>query len=173
MARCGACSSTIIFGGAKAGSQQFCNNNCLQRGQLLAASRQLPDDLVRAKTAEIYRGVCPKCQGPGPVDVQMSYRIWSALFMTQWVSRTKIACRSCGRKQQFLDTLFCLFLGWWGFPWGLIMTPVQISRNLGKMFGSETLEPSPNLENAVRIWLASNPGALQSPAWQAAGKLTG
>lgn len=28
-------------------------------------------------------------------------------------------------------TLLSMFLGWWGFPWGLIYTPMAIIENLG------------------------------------------
>lgn len=172
MAGCGACGSTIIFGGATVGNLRFCNAKCAQRGQLLIASKQIPDDLVRAKAGDVFRGRCPVCKGAGPVDVQMSYRIFSALLLTRWSSRSRISCRSCGRNQQLLDALYCLGLGWWGFPWGLIMTPVQITRNLARAFASEPQQPSQNLENAVRIWLASSPAAAQTPATQLAGKLT-
>jgi hypothetical protein len=60
-------------------------------------------------------------------------------------------------KAQLGDTLFSLVLGWWGFPWGLIMTPVQVSRNLAGMFRSSGENgPSPELERAVRITMAGN-----------------
>jgi hypothetical protein len=46
--------------------------------------------------------------------------------------------------------------GWWGFPWGLIMTPVQLGRNLiGALGGSEAAAPSPELEKMVRTMLAA------------------
>jgi hypothetical protein len=155
MARCGACGSTVLFGGASIGEAKFCNAKCAQRGQMLTVSRQLPPDLVRTKVSEVYRGSCPKCKGPGPVDLHNSYRVFSVLLATQWQTRPHISCRSCGTKSQAGDLLFSLFAGWWGFPWGLIMTPVQIARNIGGMIKSAGTEPSPELENAVRISLAS------------------
>jgi len=86
----------------------------------------------------------------------MSYRVWSALIITHWESRTQVSCRSCGRKAQLGDALFSLVLGWWGFPWGLIFTPVQIARNIGAALShSSDAGPSPKLENAVRVMLGS------------------
>lgn len=156
MARCDACGASILFGGAKLNDMRFCNATCAQRGQLLMISRQLPADMVTAKTSEVYRGTCPRCQGPGPVDVHTSHRVWSALIMTQWQNRPHVCCHSCGVKSQAGDLLFSLFLGWWGFPWGLIMTPVQITRNISGMMKSSEGGPSPELEKAVRISLAGS-----------------
>src|SRR5438045_7177655 len=161
MAQCGACGATVLFGGAKIGESKYCNAKCAQRGQLLAISNQIPPDVVRNKTSEVYRGACPKCKGPGPVDMHMSYRVWSAVLMTQWQNRPHVSCRGCGTKSQAGDLLFSLFLGWWGFPWGLIMTPVQIARNIAAMAKSAGTEASPELEKAVRISLASR--AVSAP----------
>ena len=80
--------------------------------------------------AKLWQGQCPKCHGPGPVDLYKSFRVHSLVFMTQWKTLPQIACRSCGRKAQLTDALYSLALGWWGFPWGLLMTPVQIGRNI-------------------------------------------
>jgi hypothetical protein len=157
MAACGACGTTILFGGTKMGEDRFCNARCAQRGQLLTISRQLPPDTVRNAVSQVYHGVCPKCHGPGPVDVHASYRVWSALIMTHWQSFQHVSCRSCGVKAQLGDAAFSLFLGWWGFPWGLIMTPVQVSRNIAAAVKSPSeLGPSPKLERVVRISLAGN-----------------
>ena len=41
--------------------------------------------------------------------------------------------------------------GWWGFPFGLIMTPVQVMRNLAGIFGGPNpASPSPALEKLIR-----------------------
>ena len=68
----------------------------------------------------------------------------------------KVCCRSCGIKSQIGNTIFSLVLGWWGFPWGFIMTPVQIGRNIiGIVKGPDDSKPSDKLENLVRISIAS------------------
>jgi hypothetical protein len=156
MAQCGACGSTVLFGGAKVGDAKFCNAKCAQRGQLLLISQQLPRELVMTKTAEVFRGACPKCQGSEPVDLYLSYRVFSLVLLTQWQTRTHVSCRGCARKAQAGDLIFSLFLGWWGFPWGFIITPVQIARNIGAMTKAESVAPSPGLEKAIRISLASS-----------------
>ena len=162
MAQCGACNTSILFGGVKNGDQRYCNANCYQRGVLLDLSNQLPLEAVQHQIDQVFRGQCPKCHGPGPVDVHKSFRVWSMLLMTSWRTTPLIACRSCGRKAQMTDALVSLLVGWWGFPWGLVMTPVQIGRNIAGALKAEPERPSPDLETAVRIMIASR--AAKRPA---------
>jgi hypothetical protein len=157
MASCSACGTTILFGGTRDGDLRFCNAQCGQKGFLVRIANQIPPDAIREATTSIYHGTCPKCHGPGPVDVHTSYRVWSALLMTSWQSRPQISCRSCGRKRQASDAVFCLFLGWWGFPWGLLVTPVQVGRNIAGMFSSRGEHaPSKELEQAAGMLMASH-----------------
>jgi hypothetical protein len=59
--------------------------------------------------------------------------------------------------------LFCLLLGWWGFPFGLILTPVQIIRNLWAIFcGPDPRYPSKALRNRVHTTIAMS-GASRLP----------
>ncbi|QNN22434.1 hypothetical protein HED60_09160 [Planctomycetales bacterium ZRK34] len=155
MARCAYCGSTIIAGGARAGGLRFCNANCQNKGAMMLAAQELPADLVEDAVLEAHQGDCPKCHGPGPVDVHTSHRIVSVLVATQWSTRTNVCCVSCGRKAKLADVFYCLFLGWWGFPWGLLGTPVQILRNLaGMVSGPNPHEPSVALHNIVSVQMA-------------------
>lgn len=156
MAKCNACGTTILFGGVRDGDLRFCNAKCHAKGYLIRIARDIPKDVIAQHTASIYHGTCPKCHGPGPVDVHTSHRIWSAVFLTSWRNQPHICCRSCGRKQQIGDAAFSLVLGWWGFPWGLIMTPVQIGRNLVGVFGRKGEHaPSVDLERIAGMAIAS------------------
>jgi hypothetical protein len=155
MAACTTCNSTILFGGVKDGDLRFCNATCHANGPLVLTAQQLPPDVVRHQTAAVYHGQCPKCEGPGPVDVRRSYRIWSFFLMTSWKNPSQISCRRCGVKKQMADALFSLFLGWWGFPWGILMTPVQITRNIiAAVRNPPATGPSPELERAVALSIA-------------------
>ena len=129
MNKCAYCGSTILIGGVKAGEQRFCNNNCLQNGRILAATRDIPQDVIDRQVEEVWRGNCPKCRGLGPIDVHKIHEVWSALVLTRWSTKVQVSCRSCAVKRQLGATVSSLLLGWWGFPWGLILTPVQITRN--------------------------------------------
>jgi hypothetical protein len=156
MAACSACGSTILFGGKTNGDLRFCNAKCQSKGSLVILARQLPPDLVRERTQSIYHGACPKCHGAGPVDVHVSYQIWSAVFLTSWKNTPQICCRPCGVRTQLGNAAFSLLLGWWGIPWGLIMTPVQVVRNIVAIVrGSSADGPSASLERTIGLALAA------------------
>jgi hypothetical protein len=117
-------------------------------------TEQLPPEAVHEFIQQIHTGACPKCQGPGPVDVHTSHSIYSIVVFTSWKSDPQICCRSCGVRSQLAATGTSLVLGWWGFPWGLLMTPWQISRNLlGLMFAPSAHEPSKHLQSIGRYVL--------------------
>jgi hypothetical protein len=156
MARCGYCNSMILMGGTQVGNLRFCNEKCAAQGQLLIRSRQVPDAHVQELVYRMHQGPCPKCGGAGPIDVFTTYRIWSAVFLTSWKNVPEVCCKSCGTKSQIGGLVTSLLFGWWGFPWGLIMTPVQIIRNLrGMMRSVDRTQPSEELARVARIQLAS------------------
>ena len=156
MASCDYCGSTILFGGIRLGDLRFCNASCQQQGAILEVADQLHEDVVAQHVREVHEGDCPRCGGPGPVDVHTSHSVWSAMVLTSWKSKPEICCRSCGTKRRLGAVASSAVLGWWGFPWGLIMTPIQIARNLGGMLSSSaSTGPSGKLENLVRVHLAS------------------
>ena len=51
-----------------------------------------------ARSIQVHQGNCPQCDGPGPVDVHTSYRVYSVVMMTSWSSRPLVACARCGTK---------------------------------------------------------------------------
>jgi hypothetical protein len=150
MAVCDHCGA-ILFGGVKNGDLRFCNADCASHAASLLASRRFPAAEIEQRVQSIHQAECPLCGGPGPVDIHTSHRVWSALVFTRWTSHPAISCRPCARKALLGSSAFSFFLGWWGFPWGLIMTPVQIGRNVVGLFGGpDPSTPSPALSNAVR-----------------------
>ena len=157
MATCAGCGSSILFGGKTIGEQRFCNDKCLARRQLAGALSQIPETLVREQAAAIHSGPCPKCKGKGPVDVHLSHSIWSFVILTQYKSTPHICCRSCATKSQAIDAVSSLVVGWWGIPWGILMTPVQIGKNIVGMTSGSTnpAAPSPELIQQTRLMLAS------------------
>ena len=157
MAKCAYCGSLIVFGGTRMNGMRFCNSKCQRNGYALVVSREIPKEVVESHAGEIHRGLCPKCQGSGPIDVHMSYRVYSLFVFSSWSTRQHICCRSCGVKKQIGDALFSFLFGWWGFPWGFIMTPVQVARNLvGAIKSPDETRPSEKLQNIVRLNIASN-----------------
>lgn len=164
MASCGYCGSTILFGGTTYNGQRFCNQECAAKGYLVALADTIDPSEVASHVAQIHQGPCPKCGGPGPVDVSTAYQVWSALVLTSWSNSPEISCRSCGRKRQALGLVVSALAGWWGIPWGLIMTPVQITRNLAGMFRAyDPYRPSQQLNSAVRLMMGSALASQKSP----------
>lgn len=154
MAACDTCGTSILFGGVKDNGFHYCGAKCAERGRLIHSSTLIPEEEVEKSTRQLHQGNCPKCGGPGPVDVHTSYRVYSVLVMTSWSSKPEVCCRSCGTKAKVGSLFFSGILGWWGFPWGLIMTPIQVSKNLGGIFGMglpDASTPSPSLKKAVRL----------------------
>jgi len=157
MANCAACGTTIVFGGKHHGDLRFCNDKCLTAGAVLAAAASVPEAAVAPRVWEIRNGRCPSCSGPGPVDIHLSYRVWSGLVLTSYRTRQHLCCSRCATRARIKDALFSLAFGWWGIPWGLIWTPVQIFRNVMAIVRSEdAATPSPALVEVVRLQIAAS-----------------
>ncbi|HZV20354.1 MAG TPA: hypothetical protein VE986_02290 [Hyphomicrobiales bacterium] len=155
MGSCAYCGSRIWFGGVRDGYLRFCNQDCHRHGVYLKFVDQLPQNLVNEHVSAVHRGNCPKCRGAGPIDVHKSHSVWSAIILTSWKTQPQISCRKCATWAQAEGLLSSLILGWWGFPWGLIITPVQIVRNIGGMLGGpDPARPTPELEKLIKINLA-------------------
>ncbi len=155
MGACSYCGSRIWFGGVREGQMRFCNQVCHRRGTYLQFADQLPQDAVAEHVKEVHRGNCPKCGGPGPIDVHKSHQVWSVIVLTSWKTQPHICCRKCATAAQAKGVFFSLIFGWWGFPWGLIITPVQIVKNIGGMAaGPDPSKPTPELEKLIKINLA-------------------
>jgi|SRR5271165_141668 len=174
MPKCSYCNSTIVIGGVREGDRRFCNQKCRQRGALLAVSQLIPEGEVKKRVAAIHQGPCPKCKRVGSIDVHTSHSIWSALVVTSWKSTPQVSCVACGRKAKVVATLGSVVLGWWGFPWGLVLTPIQITKNIwGFATARESFTPSAQLEKVVRLSLAAemsrakNAGAVPPPSGSA------
>jgi hypothetical protein len=168
MAKCAYCNSTIFFGGVRKGDQRFCNAKCYNEGLLISASQQIPAQVFNREIEQVHQGLCPKCGGSGPVDVHTSYQVFSLVFLTRWSSTPQLSCRSCGLSGQLRGLGMSLLLGWWGFPWGLIMTPVQITRNLIGIFRPpDPAQPSPQLQKMVKLHIARQLAASSRAAQKA------
>ena len=167
MATCDQCGTVILFGGKRAGGLRFCSDACSQKGSLRSAAQELaqqvPEELIQQQVLAVHQGTCPKCGREGPIDVHVSHRVWSAIHLTSWKSRPQVSCRACAVKAQCGDTLFSLLFGWWGFPFGLVLTPVQIARNVaGMLRAPNPTTPSPQLEQMVRADIARRAAVIQA-----------
>lgn len=164
MATCDYCGETILFGGVKNGDLRFCNTNCQGKGQALSASACVSEGAARDRAQQIHTGACPRCQGPGPVDVHAAYWVWSALAFTRWGNLQQVSCRRCAVKTQAGKLALSAVFGWWGFPWGVFITPVQVARNVMVIVSPPNpMGPSDKLVRIARTRLASNPLGIDKP----------
>jgi hypothetical protein len=163
--RCDYCASTILVGGVEIDGLRFCTQSCASQAPFVLAAREVPEDAVTREAWALHHGPCPRCGGTGPIDVHTTHRVWSALLLTSWNSRPLVSCRSCAARQRAQDTLFSLALGWWGFPWGLVMTPIQVGRNVAGFFRApDPMGPSEALRQMVRVELAARMLSAPPPA---------
>lgn len=154
MTKCAYCGTRILFGGTGRGGFRYCNQSCQDRGALLSSSQEIPESIVQENVLRVHQGHCPKCGGSGPIDIHVVYRVWSALVITRWSNTPQLSCRSCGMKAHLAGSVSSLGLGWWGFPWGLVMTPIQVGRNIAAALQcADASTPSERLEAMVRLSL--------------------
>ncbi|EAY66710.1 hypothetical protein BCPG_05105 [Burkholderia cenocepacia PC184] len=115
-----------------------------------------PDAKVRQYVDDWRYGPCPICLREGrPVDVHASHRVVSLLFVTRWATRRHVCCRRCGRRKQALALLASATLGWWGLPWGIVLTPIQLARNLLGLAARDPEVATQQFEELVRRKLAA------------------
>ncbi|RTL29950.1 MAG: hypothetical protein EKK47_12060 [Burkholderiales bacterium] len=154
---CDFCGSSARFSAVLDEGQRFCSKSCLRSARLLEASEDIPKEAIFQHACRIKEGPCPSCQRTlTRIEVRPYYRVWSVGLFTQWTKRTHICCLSCGRKTNLESLIFSVVLGWWGIPWGLIITPGQIIANITEMLRSRgDSEPSAELIQAARLDLAA------------------
>lgn len=132
----------------------FCSGNCRREGEVLSALDDLPAGTLDAHIRQVCHGACPSCGKTTNLNLYPSHYVFSALIITQWRSKSLIACRQCGLKSQLLATLSSTLLGWWGVPWGLFVTPMQIFRNIAAISSSRKNVLSPQLRSTLALNLA-------------------
>lgn len=154
MANCACCGKSFLFG-QKDGSLNYCSDNCLSRGPLFEIGRQIPQDIVLSHTSQLFNTNCPICGKKSPTNLHRSYDIRSYILLTTWKTNTYISCKFCAAKKQIGAIFANLFLGWWGIPWGIAGTPIQIMRNIFALFyNPKSPEKSDDLQGFIRATLA-------------------
>ncbi len=133
---CPTCGLSVLFGGVKEGGKKYCSKKCYEADEVGRFARELPLEEVEAVAQQIHSGLCPKCTGEGPIDVHISYSVYSYLLNTVWKTNRHVLCRGCALRQQAVDFVGSLLLGWWGIPFGLLATPVILLLNIVAMFQS-------------------------------------
>jgi hypothetical protein len=142
MATCGACGTTILFGGKKIEGQRVCSDKCLAlKREALKILNAVSDDDARARADLIRHSPCPRCRTSSRlVDLQTSYETKAALVVHWTGARTILACKQCGNRMRLKSMFTSLLFGWWS-PHGIFRTPIVVARNIFAMFGDEKIGP--------------------------------
>ncbi|WP_426208965.1 hypothetical protein [Massilia sp. TWP1-3-3] len=136
--------------------QQFCSADCLHAARISEAAVDLSAGQIGARALAMRSGACPDCgSSESVIEIRYHYRVVSALYFTSYQRKSRFCCVACGRKQNFKSFLFTFFLGWWGVPFGLIMTPTYLIANLGELREQRSGgEPSEDLVRLAKFQLA-------------------
>jgi endogenous inhibitor of DNA gyrase (YacG/DUF329 family) len=154
---CPVCGNFVIFGGVKDGKQRYCSKKCYDADLVPREAQLVPQALAERFSMELSRGPCPKCQGEGPVDIHESHSVYSVILYTKWQTKKHLVCKRCASRQQALDLIGSFIAGWWGIPFGLIVTPCILIMNVVSMTRNPGLSgPSEALKERARLILAAN-----------------
>jgi hypothetical protein len=166
MAVCDYCNKKFSLFGMYEDGYSFCSATCRDRTRLLLKGLdRLPPQEIESYIERSRAGPCPACGGSGPIDLHQSYRVYSVIVLTSWSTRNHFVCRACARKEQLKSLGFSALFGWWGFPFGFVLTPVQIVRNIVALAGgTDPGHASQRLRNLLVLNLARRIAAAPSPA---------
>lgn len=155
--KCDYCDSSAIISYIINDGQRFCSTACLENARLMELSEDIPSEEIINFAYDLKNGECPDChRNDSKIETRKHYRVWSAVIITSSTKQTHVCCKSCGRKINFESIMFCLVFGWWGIPWGILITPVQIILNIAEIFNAaDDKIPSDDLVQRARIGLAA------------------
>lgn len=157
MAECCNCGKTFFIGGQSIDGYRYCSATCSRLHPVIVTAESLPAATVQQFVEKWRHGDCPVCKRQnGPVDVHAEHRVISLIFVTQWHTRRHISCRRCGWNKQLEAIIYSTLLGWWGLPWGFVITPIQIVRNAVGLARRDTVTATEHFEKAVRRQLAAH-----------------
>lgn len=156
MPKCSGCGRLIFFGGVRGAGRRYCDSTCATKELLHLAAEKLPKELIAESVRSVHAGDCPTCGARGPVDIHVSYSVVSLLIVTRWNSIPQLCCRRCGFKAQVKRLMVSTTFGWWSFPWGILITPFQIIRNIvGIVCPPDPSTPSQELIDRIRLRMAT------------------
>lgn len=141
MSTCATCSKWIMFGGKRVESRRYCSKKCMAADEYGRLAASIPAAEIEQLATKLRSTHCSSCGSHEPVDVFPSYFVYSAILWTSWRKKRNLSCRSCGRKQQVKELAASLLLGWWGIPFGLIVTPIIVMANVVGMIRNPMARP--------------------------------
>ena len=85
---------------------------------------------------------CERCGQASPhLRVIVVHWVWSALFFTRHGHTPYLACPACGTRLLAVASVKAGLFGWWGVPFGPLLTPVTLWKNLTAPMPAEVNVP--------------------------------
>jgi hypothetical protein len=169
---CDCCGKSAAISAIRDEGQKFCSVDCLELARSLEAATQLTEQEIRDRALAIKTGPCPRCKGRrSAVELHKRYWIWSAILVTRWGQDSRILCGQCAARSSLWAVAECLVLGWWGFPHGVLRTPVQAFRNIREAMGG-SVGPEPSLALLYATKLLMGKDLWQSTRMKTQGVIT-
>ena len=153
MAHCDYCGAAFRGWGTKHGKYNFCKGTCRDYGAVLDNLNDLSSAEVEAFVEKFRNGLCPSCNKFSDLDFHRSFRVRSMFVYTKWWTESEVSCRGCARKRQLGDLRYCIAFGWWGLPFGPIVTLVQAGRNMIALIRRDTR--SRDIDREAKLVLAA------------------
>jgi len=154
---CSTCGSSILFGGKKAGSRKYCSKKCLNADEVGRISDSVTDNQVDDLVVQIRGSACPSCKNEGGLEMFKSYFVYSVIILTSWKEKPELSCKPCAKKRQIKDLFASFFLGWWGIPFGLIVTPIILIMNgVALIVDPSKKHPSKAIKERARLLIAQD-----------------
>jgi len=111
---------------------------------------------IKVLVSEIKKTPCPICnQSFAPLQAAEIQKVRSILLITNHSAEAMIACENCIKKEKNKQLLLNFLLGWWGFPWGLIRTPMALVKHFTKSNDDEIIMQAFCIENQGEIILGA------------------
>lgn len=136
--------------------QRFCSSNCVRAARISEAAVDISAEQIQTLALAIRSGPCPDCRlSESVVEIRFQYRVVSLVLITEYQRKSRLCCVACGRKQNMKAFCLTFFLGWWGVPFGLIMTPTYLIANMGELWENRTVgQASEDLLKLAKLQLA-------------------
>ena len=155
MATCKSCGTMVVFGGKSWNGMRFCSEDCLQTAVTASYAEDIPEDIVLQHAMTIREGPCPVCGGAGPNDFHSVWSVFSIFVMTMHSKKQLFGCQSCGTKFKLKYFISTGIFGWWGIPWGLLITPFLELSNLFGLLRGVPVGPSEELKQMALMQISA------------------
>jgi hypothetical protein len=105
-------------------------NSDIMKG-VIAQAKKYPNAQLEIYAEKLRKIPCPICnQTHKKLNGTIAYTVKSFVFFSSFAKKPIIACPECLDRENNNSITSTLLLGWWGFPLGILKTPIYIYRNM-------------------------------------------